>query len=70
MRNEKSVEFTRYKVPIDIFFQGNHICCEWCSMSFINMKRHYECSVTHEEMVSPSDSIGFRCPLRDLEEFK
>ena len=33
----------------------------------MNMKRHFECDLTHEEMASPRDSIGWNCPIRKLE---
>ena len=59
-----NVEFTRYNVPIEIRFTGGQECCEWCNMAFMNMKRHFECSITHEEMVAPKEAIGFFCPLR------
>ena len=65
MNIKNEVQFTRYKVPIEIRFQNGCICCEWCNMSFVNMKRHFECSITHEEIVSPKDSIGWNCPVRE-----
>ena len=52
MPTKEIVEFTRYTVPIE---------------SFMNMKRHFECDLTHEEMASPRDSIGWNCPIRKLE---
>lgn len=64
------VQFSRYSVPVEIRFQGGMVCCEWCNMSYINPKRHYECSLTHEEMISPKDSIGWDCPLREVEAWK
>lgn len=68
MNIPNGVDFTRYVVPIEICFVNGKECCEWCSCSFTNMKRHYECKLTGEEMVSPKDSIGFKCPIRKLYE--
>lgn len=67
MPNKEIVEFTRYTVPIEIRFINGMECCEWCNHSFMNMKRHFECDLTHEEMASPRDSIGWKCPIRKLE---
>ena len=53
MPTKNIVEFTRYTVPIEITFKDGIECCEWCNRSFMNMKRHFECGLTHEEMVSP-----------------
>lgn len=58
------VDYTRHKAEIEIRFKNGIECCEWCNMSYTNMKRHFECAITHEEMVSPKDSIGCECPLR------
>ena len=54
MPTKEIVEFTRYTVPIEIRFINGLECCEWCNHSFMNMKRHFECDLTHEEMASPS----------------
>jgi hypothetical protein len=67
MDRKNEVHFTRYTVPVEIRFTNGRECCEWCNHSFMNMKRHFECDITHEEMVSPKDSIGWDCPLRKLE---
>ena len=67
MPTKEVVEFTRYIVPVEIRFTNGLECCEWCKHSFMNMKRHIECGLTHEEMVSPRDSIGWNCPVRKLE---
>ena len=60
----KPIDYTRHKAAIEIRFTSGQECCEWCNMSFRNRKGHYECALTHEEMISPSDSIGCECPLR------
>ena len=52
MPTKNIVEFTRYTVPIEITFKDGIECCEWCNRSFMNMKRHIECGLTHEEIVS------------------
>ena len=49
MPTKNIVEFTRYTVPIEITFKDGIECCEWCNHSFMNMKRHFECGLTHEE---------------------
>lgn len=49
MPTKEIVEFTRYTVPIEIRFINGLECCEWCNHSFMNMKRHFECDLTHEE---------------------
>lgn len=67
MPTKNIVEFTRYTVPIEITFKDGIECCEWCNRSFMNMKRHIERGLTHEEIVSPRDSIGWNCPVRKLE---
>lgn len=64
MAIKNEVQFSRYVAPIEVRFQGGNVCCEWCNMSFVNMKRHFECSITHEEIVSPKDSIGWNCPIK------
>lgn len=63
-----SVQFTRYAVTLEIWFQNGLECCEWCSHVFVNSKRHFQCKLTGEEMVSPGDSIGWECPLRKQKE--
>lgn len=60
------VDFTRYTIPIEIRFTEGIECCDRCNMSFQNLKRHTECFLTGEEMVSPRDSIGWQCPLREV----
>lgn len=64
IKNE--VQYTRYTVQIEIRFTNGQECCEWCNMVFTNAKRHFECAVTHEEMISPRDSIGWECPIRKV----
>ena len=68
MSTKNVVEFTRYVVPIEIRFVNGSECCECCNHSFMNMKRHIECGLTHEEIFSPKSGIGWRCPISILEE--
>ena len=67
---DKEVHFSRYRADVEIRFQGCREVCEWCNRSFINAKRHYQCSLTDEEIISPKDSIGWDCPLREVEAWK
>ena len=67
MPTKEKVEFTRCTVPIEIRVINGLECCEWCNHSFMNVKRHFECDLTHEEMASPRDAIGWNCPIRKLE---
>lgn len=62
----KGVDFTRYQIPMEIRFVEGIECCKWCNMSFQNLQRHTECFLTGEQMVSPGDSIGWECPLREV----
>jgi hypothetical protein len=62
-----SVDFTCYTVPIEIRFVNGKECCEWCNLSFRNRKGHIACGITGEEMVAPSEVIGWECPLRKKE---
>ena len=62
-----AVDFTRYMVPVEITFVNGQECCEWCNMSFKNRKGHYECALTGEQIYTPSETIGYRCPLREKE---
>ncbi len=64
----KTVQFTRYTVPIEIRFTEGKECCEWCNRRFMNKQGHIQCMFTGEEMVSPKDSIGWECPLRQTKE--
>ena len=67
MTTKNEVTFSRYICPVEIRFTNEKECCEWCNFSFRNRKSHIECFITHEEMASPGDSIGFYCPLRNEE---
>lgn len=64
----KTVQFTRYTVPVEIRFTEGKECCEWCNRRFMNKQGHIQCMFTGEEMVSPKDSIGWECPLRQAKE--
>ena len=64
----EKIDFSRRTVKIEIRFVNGMECCEWCNMSYRNLKRHIACKLTDEEMACPSDSIGWRCPIRKLEE--
>ena len=64
----KTVQFTRYTVSIEVRFTQGKECCEWCNHSFKNRKGHIQCGFTGEEMVSPGDSIGWECPVREVRE--
>lgn len=65
---QNQVDFTRYDVMVEIRFTNGLECCEWCNHSYMNMKRHIECGLTHEEMACPRDGIGWKCPLRQAED--
>lgn len=70
MNVKNSITFFKVTAPVEFSFQNGLICCEWCDKSDRNRKGHYECCITHEEMVEPGRNIGFYCPAREAIEEK
>lgn len=64
----KLVDYSRYMVSVEVRFTEGKESCVWCNRSFVNKKNHVQCMFTGEEMVSPGDSIGWECPIRERKE--